>query len=131
MDGVGLSKADGASARQRANLAESRDMAVEDTEAASRWIRSNMLASIGSEVRGNMLSSLGSGDCMPPAGGDSSAHDINDLMVAGGDGDLDGGRVPGGDMLCSDADPRAGSHHGRRRRWWSQWQGQQVPETYK
>ena len=53
VDGVGLSQADGASAQQRANLVESWDMAVEDTETASRWFRDTMLASIGSKARGD------------------------------------------------------------------------------
>jgi hypothetical protein len=51
-------EANGASARQRANLAESWDMALEDETAASRWVRGNMLARIGSEVRADMLASV-------------------------------------------------------------------------
>ena len=49
-------------------LAESWDMAVEDTEAAIRWVRDNVLA-MGSKVGGDMLANLGSGDRMLPAGG--------------------------------------------------------------
>ena len=70
VDWVGLSEANGASAWPYANLSESWDLAVEDIESESRWVRGSMLTGIGSEVSGGMLASISSFDCMPPAGGD-------------------------------------------------------------